>query len=71
VIFTGTAGYLDDIDAADVVAFERDLLAFADAKYGSLLAQIAQKKQLDDGIRETLKTAITEFKERFKAAKAR
>ena len=71
VIFAGTGGYLDDVDVADVVRFEHDLLAFMDAKYGSLLAQIAQKKALDDPMRESLKTAIGEFKERFKAEKAK
>jgi F0F1-type ATP synthase alpha subunit len=42
-----------------------------EAKYGSLLAQIAEKKQIDDAMRESLKNAINEFKERFKAAKAK
>ncbi|MGB6199980.1 MAG: F0F1 ATP synthase subunit alpha [Candidatus Acidiferrales bacterium] len=69
VIFTGTGGYLDDVDVPDVVRFEHDLIAFMDAKYGSLLAQIAQMKALDDPMRESLKKAIGEFKERFKADK--
>jgi F-type H+-transporting ATPase subunit alpha len=67
VIFTGTGGYLDDIEVADVVGFEAGLISFMDAKYGSLLALIADKKQLDDATRESLKNAIGEFKERFKA----
>jgi F-type H+-transporting ATPase subunit alpha len=65
VIFAGTSGYLDDIAAADVGRFERELLAFADAHCGSLLAKIASRKSLDDEIRAELKKAITEFKERF------
>jgi F-type H+-transporting ATPase subunit alpha len=69
VIFTGTGGYLDDIEVADVVGFEAGLISFMDAKYGSLLAQIAEKKQLDDATRESLKNAIGEFKERFKTDK--
>jgi len=69
VIFTGTGGYLDDIEVADVVSFEAGLISFMDAKYGSLLAQIAKVKALDDAMRESLKNAIGEFKERFKADK--
>jgi F-type H+-transporting ATPase subunit alpha len=69
VIFAGTGGYLDDIEVADIRRFEHDLIAFMDSKYGSLLAQIAAKKQIDDATRESLKTAIGEFKERFKADK--
>ena len=71
VLFAGTGGYLDDIEVADVVRFESDLLAFVHAKYGSLLEQIAVKKQIDDAARESLKTAIGEFKERFKGEKAK
>jgi F-type H+-transporting ATPase subunit alpha len=71
VIFAGTGGYLDDIDVEDVVRFEAELIKFVEAKYGSLLAQIAEKKQIDDAMRESLKNAINEFKERFKAAKAK
>jgi F-type H+-transporting ATPase subunit alpha len=75
VIFAGTSGYLDDVDALDVERFQRELVAFADAHCGSLLNEIATKKALDDGIRAQLKKAINEFKERFaasslKAAKA-
>jgi F0F1-type ATP synthase alpha subunit len=50
----------------DVSRFEHDLLAFADAHSGSLLAKIATKKALDDEIRDELKQALTEFKEQFK-----
>jgi len=67
VIFAGTSGYLDDIAAGEIGRFERELLAFADAHCGSLLANIASRKALDDEIRGELKKAITEFKERFAA----
>jgi F-type H+/Na+-transporting ATPase subunit alpha len=65
LIFVGTSGYLDDIPAGEIVRFERDLLAFADAHCGSLLANIASRKKLDDEIQAGLKKAITDFKERF------
>src|SRR5580658_9301326 len=71
VLFAGTNGYLDAIDVSECRRYERELLGFMDAKYGSLLAQIAEKKQLDDATRESLKNAIGEFKERFKADKER
>jgi hypothetical protein len=37
-------------------------------RYGALLAQIAQKKQITDDARAELKRAVGEFKERFQAA---
>jgi F-type H+-transporting ATPase subunit alpha len=65
IIFAGTSGYLDDTEAGEIGRFERELLSFADAHCGSLLAKIASRKALDDEIRSELKKAITEFKERF------
>jgi F-type H+/Na+-transporting ATPase subunit alpha len=70
VIFAGTNGYLDDIDVAEVERFQRDLLAFADTHAGALLHKIATKKAIDDEIREGLKKALSEFKERFTAGTA-
>ena len=65
VIFAGSNGYLDDVPVNDIGRFEHDLLAFAEAHSGSLLAKIATKKALDDEIRNELKQLLTEFKERF------
>src|SRR3984957_19307744 len=63
VIFAGTNGYFDDVDILDIERFQKDLLAFAEAHSGSLLAKIATKKALDDEIRNELKQLLTEFKE--------
>ena len=73
VIFAGTLGYLDDIAAADVGRFERELMAFADAHCGSMFNKLATRKKLDDEILGELKKAITDCKERFatQAAAAR
>ncbi len=70
-IFSGTSGFLDDVEVADIQKFEKELLKFIEAKYASLLAQIAAKKQIEDSVREQLKTALGEFKERFRADAAR
>jgi F-type H+-transporting ATPase subunit alpha len=70
VIFAGTNGYLDDVEVSEAGRFESELLAFAEAHAGSLLAKIAQKKALDDEIRAELKKTLTEFKEKFAAEAA-
>jgi F-type H+/Na+-transporting ATPase subunit alpha len=67
MIFAGTNGFLDGVAITDIGRFERELYAFADAHYGSLLAKIAEKKALDDEIRDQLKQALAEFKDRFAA----
>ena len=70
-MFSGTSGFLDDIDVADIHKVEKGLLKFMATTYGSLVAQIAAKKQIDDAAREQLKKAVNEFKERFRAEGAR
>jgi F-type H+-transporting ATPase subunit alpha len=68
LIYAGTNGYLDSIEVSDVERFQRDLLAFGDARAGELLHQIATRKAIDDEIREGLKKTLSEFKERFAAS---
>jgi F-type H+-transporting ATPase subunit alpha len=70
MIFAGTNGYLDDVEVTEAERFERELLEFAEAHAGTLLATIAQKKALDDEIRNELKKTLTEFKEKFAAEAA-
>ncbi len=64
-IYAGTSGYLDDVPVSEIQRFERELLAFTETHRGSLLNKIATRKKLDDEILAELKTAISEFKERF------
>src|SRR5713226_3595985 len=70
VIFAGTSGSTDDVAVGDVGRFQHDLVEFVRTRYGALLAQIAQKKQITDDARADLKSAIGEFKERFQAGAA-
>jgi F-type H+-transporting ATPase subunit alpha len=70
VIFAGTSGLIDDIAVSDVGRFQQALVEFVRTRYGALLQQIAQKKQITDDIRADLKRAIAEFKERFQATAA-
>src|ERR1700730_7221826 len=70
VIFAGTSGLIDDVAVNDVGRFQHDLVEFVRTRYGALLAQIAQKKQITDDARADLKRAIGEFKERFQAGAA-
>src|SRR3981081_144097 len=70
VIFAGTSGLIDDIAVNDVGRFQHDLVEFVRTRYGALLAQIAQKKQITDDGRGELRRGIGEFKERFQAGAA-
>ncbi|HUL44190.1 MAG TPA: F0F1 ATP synthase subunit alpha [Bacteroidota bacterium] len=66
-IFVGTNGYLDEIAIDQVQRFESEFLEMMDLKYGSLLAEIVQKKDLSDDLQKKLHAAAKEFLEIFKA----
>ncbi len=70
VLFAGTQGYLDDLQVADIHAFEDGLHKyFADEQQG-LMNDLTQKKQLDDDIRNRLHAAMKDYKEIFAAEHA-
>jgi F-type H+-transporting ATPase subunit alpha len=60
----------DDVAVADIQRFEKGLIEFVHTRYGSLLTQIVQKKQITDEARPELKRAINEYKEQFQASAA-
>ncbi len=68
IIFAGTNGYLDPVPTSECRRYEQELFSFVDTNHGSLLKELREKKQIDDGIREQIKNALEEFKERFAAS---
>lgn len=70
VIWAATQGFIDDIEIADVKKFEQGLITFVENAHSGLLAKIREKKAISDDVKEDLKKAVGEFKERFSADKA-
>ncbi len=70
IIFAGTGGHLDDLDAAGIPRFEHEFFEFMDTNYGALLAKLAKEKKIDDALRGELTAAIAAFKERFAGSAA-
>ncbi len=64
VLFAGTRGFLDDVDASKVKTFESGLVKFLRDSYANLMTDLAQKKQLDADLEKRLADAITDFKKR-------
>jgi len=64
VLFAGTRGYLDDVELEKIRAFESGLVKFLRDSYANLLADIVEKKQLDEALEKRLSDAITDFKKR-------
>ena len=67
ILFAGTQGLLDDVEVADVQAWERGYYPFLDSAHPDILTDIATKKALDDDLRARLKSAIEEYKKDFLA----
>jgi F-type H+-transporting ATPase subunit alpha len=65
IIFAGSQGMLDDLPVDQIQPFEEFLQPFLDRKYAQLLADIANKKELTDDLRESLTKATNEAKAEF------
>jgi F-type H+/Na+-transporting ATPase subunit alpha len=66
VLFAGTQGYLDELKVDDIRAFEDGLHKYFAESQQALMADLTQKKQLDDDIRNRLHAVMKEYVENFK-----
>ncbi|MEM7447675.1 MAG: F0F1 ATP synthase subunit alpha [Myxococcota bacterium] len=64
-IFAGTHGFVDEIPVDRVLDYERDLVSWMRSERAELLAQIVEKKKLDDALKQELKTALESFAKIF------
>ncbi len=69
IIFAGTQGLLDDLPADQIRAFEEFLHPLFERRHAPLLAEIANKKELTDEMRETLAKAINDARTEFAASR--
>jgi F-type H+-transporting ATPase subunit alpha len=67
VLFAGTQGYLDDIPVESIEKFEEEFLQFIKETKDDLRSELAEKKAIDDDLKEKLIQAIEEFKKGFQA----
>jgi F-type H+-transporting ATPase subunit alpha len=65
-LYAGTEGYLDDVPVKDVPRFESEFLRFVHEERPELHALLSKEKKMSDGVVSGLKTALTDFKGRFK-----
>src|SRR3989454_6259092 len=70
IIFAGTQGFTDDLEVAEIQAFEQGLYQFMDSSRSSLVQRITNEKVLTDEIRAELGAALKEYKEKYRAEKA-
>jgi F-type H+-transporting ATPase subunit alpha len=68
IIFAGTNGYLDGLATSEVARYQQELFAFVESRKPALLRTLAEKKQLDDALRDEAVAALKEFATEFVAA---
>src|SRR6478752_5016313 len=67
IIYAATNGYLDPIPVEQVRNYETELYRFLDTRQAQLLSTLAEKKAIDDAIKNDLTQALTEFGKTFAA----
>ena len=65
VLFAGTEGFLDPLPVEKVGEFEQGLLTFMREKHADILAEIREKEELSDELRQRLRQAVETFARAF------
>ncbi len=68
IIFAGNEGFLDDMDASNVVRFEAELYPFIEASYPQIFENIRSASKVDDDTKALMLKALEEFKASFVVA---
>ncbi len=67
VLFAGTQGYLDDIPVESIKKFEAEFMKYVRGTKDDIRTELAEKKAIDDSLKEKLIATIEEFKKGFSA----
>jgi len=67
IVFAANEGYLDKIEIARVREFEDGLFAHFDARHADLLAEIIEKRELNESLKNKLTSAIEAYLDNFLA----
>jgi F-type H+-transporting ATPase subunit alpha len=65
-IWSGTKGFLDDVQVNDVRRFEAEFLEHVEANHPGIYEHIREQGTLPDEIEEQLTDAVKEFRRRFR-----
>jgi len=65
ILYAGGNGWLDDLPVEECLTFEAELYRFVENGYADLLAEIRDKKALDDSLKTRIDAVLKEFKQRF------
>ncbi len=65
IIFAATNGFTDDYDESVLGRYESELYVFAESKFADVVAEIKEKKNIDDDLKLKVENLLNEFKEVF------
>jgi len=71
IVFAANEGYLDKIEIARVREFEDGLFAHFDARHADLLAEIIEKRELNESLKNKLTSAIEAYLDNFLAERGK
>ena len=67
IIFAANSGYLDDYPVSALKRYETELYSFFDSRKADVVAELRDKKAIDDDLKAKLIAALDEFKKEFTA----
>jgi F-type H+-transporting ATPase subunit alpha len=67
IIFSANNGFLDDYPVASLRRYESELYTFFDSRKADVLAELRDKKAIDDDLKGRIVAALEEFKKEFTA----
>jgi F-type H+-transporting ATPase subunit alpha len=67
IIFAANNGFVDDYSTAVLKRYEEELFAFIDSRKADILAELREKKAIDDDLKAKIVAALNEFKKEFSA----
>jgi F-type H+-transporting ATPase subunit alpha len=65
-VYAATNGYVDGYEITSLRRYEEELSAFLRDKHGAALAELRQKRTIDEGVKALLTAALEEFKGVFR-----
>jgi F-type H+-transporting ATPase subunit alpha len=67
IIFAANNGFIDDFPVASLRRYESELYSFFDARKADVLAELRDKKAIDDDLKGKIVAALNEFTKEFTA----
>jgi F-type H+-transporting ATPase subunit alpha len=68
IIFAGTNGYLDELPVSEIGRYQQELFTFLESRRPAVVGTLADKKVIDEGLREEIHGALKEFGKEFAAS---